>query len=193
MVESLGRRPHHGRSKGTSTTGEEKQNQGNDLPTSRKGPRIPSYSSISRGVAQKGRRSTGGLWGPMGMGNGRGSGGKRRPQIGDLGRVDQASTAGRCRLLPSEGGLCRSPHLERPSKTVTKAIENLPTCCRTATKPPGTHDSRSVVSLHALAEQPEGGPGERPTGDRSGIMAKTSSKLKPRSTTIRGASHPMYR
>jgi DNA-binding LytR/AlgR family response regulator len=30
-------------SKGTTTTGEEKQKRGNDLPTSRKGPRIPSY------------------------------------------------------------------------------------------------------------------------------------------------------
>jgi hypothetical protein len=157
----------------TTTTGEEKQKRGNDLPTSRKGP-----ASIFRGVAQRGRRNTGGLWGPMGMGNGRGSGGKRRPQIGDLGKVDQASTAGRCRLLPSEGGLCRSPHLERPSKTVTKAIENLPTCCRTATKPPGTHDSRSVVRCTRSQNNRKGAQGK----DQQGTEAASWRRHHPSSS-----------
>jgi hypothetical protein len=109
---------------------------------------------------------------------GRGSGGERRPQIGDLGRVDQASTAGRCRLLPSEGGLCRSPHLERPSKTVTKAIENLPTCCRTATKPPGTHDSRSVVRCTRSQNNRKGAQGK----DQQGTEAASWRRHHPSSS-----------
>jgi hypothetical protein len=65
-----------------------------------------------------------------------------------------------------EGGLFRSPHLERPSKTVTKAIENLPTCCRTARKPPGTHDSGSVVRCTRSQNNRKGAPRTRCTGTR---------------------------